>query len=142
MQSWKTLKVTQVEPFIMQLAMSRPERRNAVNVEMAHELVACIGELREQKDLRVLIVTGDGSAFGSGADLKERAVLSAEATQAQRDVVLQFIGLLENFHAPVLAMINGPAIAGALEIALACDIRIASEQAVFALPEVSKRAQA
>jgi enoyl-CoA hydratase len=135
---WTTIKVSELEPHISVLTMNRPERRNAINVAMANELEACLVGLKEKTDLRVLIITGEGTAFGAGADLKERALLTPEQTQRSRDAVLRFMELIEELRAPVIAMINGPAIAGSFEIALACDIRIASDQAAFSLPEVSK----
>ncbi|AGW95199.1 hypothetical protein N234_34640 [Ralstonia pickettii DTP0602] len=137
-RNWTTIKLTEVDPHISVLAMNRPEQRNAISVEMADELEACLASLKDKQDLRVLIVTGEGAAFGAGADLKERATLAPEQTQKARGAVLRFIEMIESFRAPVIAMINGPTIAGAFEIALACDIRVASDRAVFSLPEVSK----
>lgn len=138
--SWTTIKVTKVDPHVSVLTMNRPEQRNAINAQMADELEACLIRLKEDRDLRVLILTGEGKAFGGGADLKERASLTPEQTQRARDAGLRFIELIEALPAPVIAMINGPAIAGSFEIALACDIRVASDQAVFSMPEVNKLA--
>ncbi|WP_280156373.1 enoyl-CoA hydratase-related protein [Piscinibacter sp. XHJ-5] len=138
MSSWNTVSVTDLDPHVSVLTMNRPGHRNAINAEMADDLEACLISLKDKRDLRVLIVTGEGSAFGAGADLKERALLAPEQTQKARDTVLRFIELIEAFRAPVIAMVNGPAIAGSFELALACDIRVASDQATFSLPEVSK----
>lgn len=137
-RSWTTIKVTEIDPYVSVLTMNRPEQRNAINAEMADELEACLVSLKDKQDLRVLIVTGEGTAFGAGADLKERAILTPEQTQKARDAVLRFIEMIEALRAPVIAMINGPAMAGTFEIALACDIRVASDRATFSLPEVSK----
>jgi enoyl-CoA hydratase/carnithine racemase len=135
---WTTIEVTDVHPHIAVLTMKRPDKRNAINATMADELEDCLTSLQAKPDLRVLIVTGAGSAFGAGADLKERATSSPKQTQEARDTLLRFIEGLEAFRAPVIAMLNGPAIAGSFEIALACDIRVASDRAVFSLPEVNK----
>ncbi|AMO25417.1 hypothetical protein UC35_12535 [Ramlibacter tataouinensis] len=121
---------------VLTLAMNRPARRNAVSFEMASELLACLTELHACQDFRVLILTGEGSAFGAGADLKERVHLTPEIVQRQRHAGLQIVELLEAFPVPVIAMINGPAFAGSLELALACDIRVASDRAVLALTEL------
>ena len=137
-RSWTTLRLTKIDQHISVLTLNRPEQRNAINVAMADELEACLRDLQDEHDLRVLILTGEGSAFGAGADLKERAHLTPEQVQRARDAGLRFIDMIEALRAPVIAMINGPAIAGAFEIALACDIRVASDRAVFSLPEVSK----
>ena len=137
-RNWTTIKVTEVDPHISVLTMNRPEQRNAISAQMADELEACLISLKERRDLRVLILTGEGKAFGAGADLKERATLPPKQTQKARDAGLRFIELIEALPAPVIAMINGPVIAGSFEIALACDIRVASDQAVFSMPEVNK----
>ncbi|MEJ8859652.1 enoyl-CoA hydratase-related protein [Variovorax robiniae] len=133
---WSTLRLAKLDPQICVLTMCRPDLRNAINAEMARELEACLLHLHDERDLRVLVLTGEGSAFGAGADLKERAVLTPAQTQNARAAVLACIELIESLRAPVIAMVNGPAIAGSFEIALACDIRVASDRAVFALPEV------
>jgi enoyl-CoA hydratase/carnithine racemase len=133
---WNTLKLSQPAEYVVALTMNRPQRRNAVSFEMARELEACLAGLLERQDIRVLILTGEGSAFGAGADLKERVALTPEIVQQQRHAGLRIVRLLEAFPAPVIAMINGPAFAGSLELALACDIRVASDRAVFALSEL------
>ncbi|SFN51612.1 enoyl-CoA hydratase/isomerase family protein [Variovorax sp. OV329] len=135
---WTTIKVTNPVPHVSVLAMNRPDQRNAINVRMADELEACLTSLNDDRDLRALIITGEGTTFGAGADLKERAALAPEQTQTAREALLRAIVMIESLRAPVIAMINGPAIAGSFEIALACDIRVVSERAVFSLPEVSK----
>jgi len=136
LRSWKTLKITQSEPFITTISMNRPERRNAISMEMVRELEECFAELASARDIRALILTGEGSAFSSGADLKERASFDPENTRRQRETGLRVVEQMETFPAPVIGMIHGPAIAGGFELALACDIRVASEKAVFALTEV------
>lgn len=130
---WKTLELSQPAAHIVTVAMNRPWVRNAVSLEMARELEACLAELGERDDIRVLILTGVGSAFGAGADIKERAQLTPVVVQQQRHTGLRIVRLLETLPMPVIAMVNGPAFAGALELALACDIRVASDRAVFAL---------
>lgn len=135
MTTWKTLKVS-VGDHIAKVVMNRPETRNAMSQEMAEELALCLQELAALPGLRVLILTGEGSAFGSGADLKESAPMTAAQRGYHRVRVLRCVDLLENFQTPVLAMVNGPAMAGGFELALACDIRVAAENAFFALTEV------
>ncbi|MDM0106919.1 enoyl-CoA hydratase-related protein [Variovorax sp. J22R24] len=138
MKAWTTIEVTDVHPHIAVLTMNRPGRRNAINARMADELEDCLTSLQARPDLRVLVITGAGPTFGAGADLKERALLAPRQTKKARDTVLRFIEKLEAFRVPVIAMLNGPTIAGSFEIALACDIRVASDRAIFSLPEVSK----
>lgn len=135
--SFTTIRLTEIDPHVIVLSMNRPEQRNAINVQMAEELEACLFSLKGRQNLRALIITGEGTAFGAGADLKERATLSVGQTRKARDAFLRCLDMIEALQAPVIAMINGPAIGGAFELALACDIRIASDRAVFSLPEVS-----
>lgn len=136
MQAWNTLKVAETERHIVTVTMNRPERRNAISMEMARELEACFTALMPRGDVRAVILTGEGTAFCSGADLKEREGFDPDTTRRQRETVLRTIDLMERFHAPVVGMINGPAIAGGFELALGCDIRVASERATFSLTEV------
>lgn len=136
MTSWNTLELSQDDRHVVTLTLNRPAQRNALNRQLAGELVECLGELRQRKDLRVLVLTGAGSAFCAGGDLKERLDAGPQDARLQRESALRAIELLEQLPCAVLAMINGPAIAGGLELALGCDIRIASDEASFALPEV------
>ncbi|CAN7781880.1 enoyl-CoA hydratase-related protein [Cupriavidus necator] len=134
--SWQTLRLDGADGPVCTLWLSRPEHRNAMSHQLVQELVECLSLLRERRSLRVLILGGDGAAFCSGGDLKERLAEGASKTREQRATGLRAIELLDNFPCPVIAMINGSAIAGGLELALGCDIRIAADDAVFALPEV------
>jgi len=136
MNTWNTLKVVDDGDHISTITMNRPERRNAISMEMAMELEACLLQMKGRPELRVLVLTGEGSAFCSGADLKERAGFDPETTRQQRERALRVVELLETIHAPVIGMVNGPAYAGGFELALGCDIRIASDRAIFCLSEV------
>ena len=80
MTTWNTIRFETPEPFIASIVVNRPATRNAINRELARELEACLSGLRSDTQFRVLILTGEGSAFGSGADLKERAQLTRTTT--------------------------------------------------------------
>jgi enoyl-CoA hydratase len=136
MQEWNTLKFVAGDRNVATVAMNRPERRNAISTEMARELEACFAGLKASADVRAVILTGEGTAFCAGADLKERAGMTPDATRRQRETALRIVELIETLPMPVIGMVNGPAVAGGLELALACDIRIASDRATFALTEV------
>jgi enoyl-CoA hydratase len=133
--TWNTLKVS-TEKNAATIVMDRQGTRNALSQEMVNELNACLAELELQKNLRVLVLTGAGKGFCSGADLNERFEMTPQLTTRHRETVLECVQRLENFPVPVIAKINGAAIAGGFEVALACDIRIAAESAIFALTEV------
>ncbi|MGD9946435.1 MAG: enoyl-CoA hydratase/isomerase family protein [Burkholderiaceae bacterium] len=123
-------------PDIGSLILSRPDRRNAIDRHMAAELEDALSELSGRSNMRVLVLTGDSASFCAGGDLKERLAVGPREAREQRDTALRAIDLIDRFPCPVIASINGPALAGGFELALACDIRVASERAVVGLPEV------
>lgn len=132
--AWETIKV-EVNKHVARIVMNRPEILNAMGQQMASEISACLRELAPNEDLRVLVLTGAGRGFCTGADLRERDKMTPKQTGHHRATVLQCVDLLENFPVPVIARVNGPAVAGGFETALACDIRVAAESSFFALTE-------
>lgn len=111
------------------LMLNRPEKLNALSMELRAELVAAIEELRRDPAVRVLIVTGAGRAFCSGLDLNELSKAESNSAQA---FALDVVAALLKFEGPVIGAINGVAATGGFEIAMACDILIASTDAQFA----------
>jgi len=130
---------------VLLVTMDRPEARNALSAQMRDDLVATWQEFRSNNDLRVAILTGSGDkSFCAGADLKEigeyyRSMSTIERRE-QGELNPGLGAIVRNFdpRKPIIAAINGPCLAGGLELALACDIRIASDNAVFGLPEVCR----
>jgi enoyl-CoA hydratase len=119
------------------ITINRPEKRNALNIKMREEGAALIEELRHDDSVNVVVITGAGDkAFIAGADIAEFAGRSA---QMQRDVMVQrsLFNAIDTFPKPVIAMVNGYCLGGGCEVALACDIRIASETASFGQPEIN-----
>lgn len=119
------------------ITCNRPEVRNALNIEMIDELSLCLDEVEKDPDLRVLILTGAGNCFISGGDIEMiRKGLEAPYQFFLTHDRLTGFGLrLTRLTIPVIAAIPGPAIGGGLEIAMACDFRIAAETALLGLPE-------
>jgi enoyl-CoA hydratase/carnithine racemase len=116
------------------VTLNRPDQRNAVSQEMRAELARVFAELDTDADIRVVVLTGAGSAFCAGVDLKEGSASSGfSAAMAAEPVVRP----LERFGKPMIVAVNGAAVGAGLEIALACDIRVASTDAKFGLTEVS-----
>ena len=106
MSTWQTLKLVQDTPRVCTLVLNRPERRNAINRQMALDLLDALTQLRQRRDLRVLVLTGEGQAFCSGGDLKDRFDAGPGEASRQRKVLLDALAVLDGFPCPVIAMVN------------------------------------
>lgn len=129
----------ELEAMIAWVTINRPENLNALNAATIAELHHVLTDLSENESVGVICITGSGEkAFVAGADIKEFADFNiaqgGELAQTGQTLLFNFI---ENMTKPVIAAINGFALGGGLELALACHIRIASENARMGLPEVS-----
>lgn len=119
------------------VTINRPEKRNALNIQTRAEGAAVLDELRADDSVRVVILTGAGDkAFIAGADIAEFAERTAIQ---QREVMLDrsLFNAIDGFPKPIIAMVNGYCLGGGCEVALACDLRIASDKASFGQPEVN-----
>ncbi len=117
--------------------LNRPDRYNALGARIVEELGEALDEVEGAADARVMILTGAGEkAFCSGVDLKERAAMDADERWAHNRALNAFAERLARLQVPTIAALNGLAFGGGLEITLACDFRIAVEDASFSLPEV------
>ena len=121
------------------VTLNRPAVLNALNLQMLEELGATLAELDADDALRAVIITGaGGKAFAAGADISElNAIPSARAAEAQARRGQALTVAIERMRVPVIAAVNGFALGGGCEIAIACDFRIASENAKFGQPEVN-----
>ena len=121
---------------IATVTIDRPKALNALNTETLHELNACFREIRERKDIRVVILTGGGEkSFVAGADIAEMYRSDAAAGRALAKLGDETFRILEEMPQATIAAVNGYALGGGCELAMACDIRIASEKAKFGQPE-------
>jgi 3-hydroxybutyryl-CoA dehydrogenase len=116
--------------------LNRPEKRNALSHQMIDELSALLRQLADDANLRVVILSGTGTAFCSGTDIAELTSATSEQAVAISKRGQNLCDQVENFPVPVVAAINGVAAGGGCELALASHIRFASSAASFSLPEV------
>ena len=136
--SFENLLTEQTEG-ILTITINRPNQLNALNKATISELSNALLDAESDKSVRVIILTGSGEkAFVAGADIKEFADFETEQGQElSRDGQTKLFDLVENLNKPVIAAVNGFALGGGLELAMACHIRVVSDNARLGLPEVS-----
>jgi enoyl-CoA hydratase/carnithine racemase len=119
---------------VVTLTLNRPEKRNAINVPMLEALEAAFREADAERDVRAIILAGAGKAFCSGLDLKEMGLARRPDGGVEYPGIEDALHQLELCPVPTIAMIQGEAIAGGLELALHCDLRIAGASARLGMP--------
>jgi enoyl-CoA hydratase len=123
---------------ILTITISRPEALNALNLKTLSELITVLQQTYQKAENKGIILTGDGyKAFVAGADIKELSALTQEQAFAFAQNGQRLFKLIEDCPKPFIAAINGFALGGGCELAMACHIRIASENAKFGQPEVN-----
>lgn len=121
---------------IAKVTINRPEALNALNSAVFEELNLILTQIEEDKTLRAVVVTGSGRSFVAGADIKEMQDHNSLQAREYAELGLSTFKRLEDLPIPVIASVNGFALGGGCELALACEIRYASEKAKFGQPEV------
>lgn len=132
---FETIRV-ETQDGVASLILSRPESRNALNLQMCRELVAACELLDRDESVRVILFRGAGDVFCAGADLKERKTMTASDLVARRVDGFIAYASIERLRKPSIAVVHGPAFGSGCEIAGACDFVLASSEAVFCYPEV------
>lgn len=117
------------------IRLNRPDKLNAINLQMVEELVKALDELENNNDVKIVIITGNGRAFSAGADVKEMLETPLEDIMKRGHMPLW--EKLRSFKKPIIAALNGIAAGGGLELAMACDIIIAAESAKLGQPEIN-----
>ncbi|MFL1673142.1 enoyl-CoA hydratase [Paenibacillus dendritiformis] len=134
----KAVVVSNMGNGIVLMTLNRPESANALSIKMLEQLRDAAASCKFDRSVRCIVVTGAGEkAFCAGADLKERAGMDMNQVRRTVSLIRESINDVEALPLPVIAAVNGAAVGGGMELALACDIRIASETATFALTETS-----
>jgi enoyl-CoA hydratase len=118
------------------VTLNRPDARNAISPEVSETMVGILDAIEADPKLRTVVLTGNGEVFSAGADLK--VVAQGRALEIAR-VKGGFAGIvMRDFPKPLIAAVNGPALAGGFEIVLACDLVVAADTARFGIPEVQR----
>lgn len=136
MASYETL-IVERRGRVALLTINRPDKLNALNIKTRQEGAAALDELREDDSVRVIVLTGAGEkSFVAGADIAE---FEGRTALTQRDVMTgrSLFTAVDSFPKPVIAMINGFCLGGGCELAMSCDLRVASERARFGQPEIN-----
>ena len=127
--------IVEIEKGIAGVRINRPPV-NAVNADLALELERAMHNLNDDAAVRVIIITGEGKAFVAGADIAAMSKFNSLQAREFGKLGCRVLSYIENMEKPVIAAVNGYALGGGCEIAMACDLRIASTKAVFGQPEL------
>src|SRR6266545_3699018 len=130
-----TILVTR-EPHIGVVQLNRPDVLNALNEEVLTELVAALEGLDDDAEIRCIVLTGNERAFAAGADIKENFVSATPVTMLAQDLTARW-GAIRRVKTPIVAAVSGFALGGGCELAMSCDIIVASETAKFGQPEIN-----
>jgi enoyl-CoA hydratase/carnithine racemase len=122
-----------IEDGIATVTINRPEKRNAMNTAVLEGLKTSFARLEDDRDVRVVVLRAEGRAFCSGLDLRELGQTQSATVDPETGVTRLFRQIEGSRH-PTIAMVNGDALAGGCELALHCDLRVASEEARFGMP--------
>jgi len=131
--------LTEIKNNVLVITINRPDKLNALNKQTIEELHELLVDAENDKSIRALIITGSGQkAFVAGADIAEFSNYSVEEGKQLSSLGhFKIFNFIENYSKPVIAAVNGFALGGGLELAMACHIRVASSNAKMGLPEVS-----
>lgn len=130
--------LTALENNILTITINRPDKLNALNKDVFTDLNKIVTEIEENPEIRSVIITGSGAkAFVAGADISEFGALDKNAAMALAKRGQDIFARIENCPKPIVAAVNGFALGGGCELAMACHFRVASENAKFGQPEVN-----
>lgn len=133
---YKNLILTKQDSSVALITINNPKTLNALNTSVLQDLSKVFDDLHNDQQIRAVVITGEGRAFVAGADIKEMAELNNEQGKQFGEFGAKVFRKIEQFRCPVIAAVNGFALGGGCELAMACDIRIAANDAKFAQPEV------
>ena len=118
--------------------INRPSKLNAMSIDVAKEIISTFKELDKDDSVRVIILTGEGDkAFSAGADIEYMSKITPDESEVYAKLGQEVTATIENVTKPTIAAVNGFALGGGCEVAMSCDIRIASDNARLGQPEVT-----
>ena len=118
--------------------INRPTKLNAMNIDVAKEIISTFEQLDKDDSVKVIVLTGEGDkAFSAGADIEYMSKISADESEVYAKLGQEVTATVENVSKPTIAAVNGFALGGGCEVAMSCDIRVASENARMGQPEVT-----
>jgi len=118
------------------ITLNRPERRNALSLDLMLELISCLDEMTAETDIRAIILGASGKVFSSGHDLSEMVGRTVNDYRRLFDVCTELMTKIQSIPQPVIAQVQGVATAAGCQLVATCDLAIASDQAAFATPGV------
>ena len=127
----------ELDDHVLVVTMNRPKALNALNNQTLDELNLVADQIAKDQDIYGAIITGEGRGFVAGADIVQMKPYKSEEGRSYAEYAQNTFNKIEALEKPVIAAVNGFALGGGCELALSCDIRIASEKAVFGQPEVT-----
>ena len=123
---------------ICTVKINRPQKLNAMNIDVAKEIISTFKQLEKDDNVKVIILTGEGDkAFSAGADIEYMSKISPEESERYAKLGQELTATVENITKPTIAAVNGFALGGGCELAMSCDIRLASDNAKIGQPEVT-----
>ena len=134
MKKYKNITL-QIEDRLGLLTITRQKENNALNVETSKEIYEGLKELEENSSIRAVLISGNKKKFSPGADIKELSRLNSSSAKAEG--LFNFFDKIKEIKIPIIAAVNGYALGGGMELALMCDLIIASKEAKFSQPEVN-----
>lgn len=122
---------------IVIITINRPEALNALNNQVLNELEAALIQIRDDENIKGAIITGSGKSFVAGADIRQMVNYTPSQARKYMSRAQAIFNLIEDVQKPIMAAVNGYALGGGCELAMACDFRFGSEKAVFGQPEIN-----
>lgn len=135
-ENLQNLKV-EIKEKVCVVTINRPKALNALNNDTLKELSQVVDAIEENEEILGVIITGEGKAFVAGADIRQMQDYKSEEGRKYAGYAQGIFDKIEGLEKPVIAAVNGYALGGGCELAMSCDIRIASERAIFGQPEVN-----